>query len=88
MSLEIAFYIITAITFSAAIFSGESIISYLVKEGVLKKRTSLRCLSWFALYEYYKRKKEQNGKYGFVGVIYILAIIALLIEGITIMFVW
>ncbi len=84
MSSATLLYAITAFTYVVAMLSGWSLIASLEKEGVIKKKISLRSLPWIALMEYYKMDKKKNGKYGVVGQTYIISICALIVEGVTI----
>ena len=57
------------------------IVGYLEKESIIKKNSLLKQVSWSAFIKYYQIKKEKNGSYGVVGIIYIISTSILLLAG-------
>lgn len=80
--MEFIIYLITAGAFFSAITCAWSIVSFLENNEVIKKNTPLRLVSWGAFYKYYQIKKEQDGSYGLVGIIYLVSLSILLVVGI------
>ncbi len=76
-------YIIVIIAFLSAITCGWAIVSFLEKNSLIKKNTPLQRASWSAFYRYYQIKKERDGNYGPVGIIYLISISILLLFGIV-----
>lgn len=57
------------------------IVSFLEQNSVVRKNTPLRLVSWAAFYKYYQIKKERDGSYGAIGIIYLLSLIILFAGG-------
>lgn len=77
--LQIVLWFLVIIALAAAYISGWEIIDFLHKREIIPKKTHLRCLSWFALIEYYSIQKKENGSYGRIGWVYIFSIMMVVI---------
>lgn len=78
--------IIVSIAFISSIICAWMIVAYLEKESIIEKNTILKQVSWGAFIKYYQIKKEKNGSYGLVGIIYIVSISVLFIAGAVFLF--
>jgi len=79
--MKFIIYLITASAFFSAITCAWLIVSFLEQNSVIKKNTPLRLVSWAAFYKYYQIKKERNGSYGIIGIIYLISLLILFIGG-------
>ena len=84
--MKILIYLIVSIAFLSAYICGWRIVSFLEQNSILKKSTPMRFVSWFSMLKYYKIKKERDGTYGFVGIVYIISLVILMGVGIFYLF--
>lgn len=63
-----------------------TIVVYLEQESIIEKNTLLKQVSWSAFIKYYQIKKEKNGGYGLVGIIYIISISIIFMAGSVFLF--
>lgn len=84
--MKIFIYFIVSVAFLSAYICGWKIVSFLEHNSIIKKNTPMRLVSWFSIFKYYKIKKERDGTYGLIGIVYAISLAILLVAGIIFLF--